>query len=253
MKLGAQFFTLRNFCKTPEGIAESLARVADIGYATVQISGTCDYDAEWMAKQLKKNGLACVLTHTKPEKILADPMGVCNDHKTFGCKNIGIGMMPNRDFSPAGYEAFVKDYLPVAKILKENGCKLAYHNHYQEFWKHEDGKNIFEKLPEDFPVDLLNITLDTYWVQYAGGDPAAWIEKFTGRTECIHLKDMAVVNQEQRMAPVGCGNINFDSVLKASEKSGVKYLLVEQDNCYEEDPFDCLKKSYDYLTSLGLH
>ena len=44
MQIGAQFYTIREFCKTPEGLAESLKRVADIGYPTVQISGTCPYD-----------------------------------------------------------------------------------------------------------------------------------------------------------------------------------------------------------------
>ena len=34
MKIGAQFFTLRDFCKDPEGLAESMKRVADIGYKT---------------------------------------------------------------------------------------------------------------------------------------------------------------------------------------------------------------------------
>ncbi len=252
MTLGAQFFTLKDFCKTPDGISESLAKVADIGYTTVQISGTCEFEPEWMASELKKNGLKCVLTHTKPDKILADTVGVCNDHKTFGCNNIGIGMMPQADFSVENYNKFVEDFLPIAKTIKENGCKLYYHNHYQEFWKREDGKNIFEHMLEDFPVDLLNITLDTYWVQYAGGDPAQWIKKLSGRLECIHLKDLDMVEKEHRMAPVGYGNINFDSVLRAAEPAGVEYLLVEQDKCYGVDPFECLKKSYNYLTSLGL-
>ena len=44
MKIGAQFYTIRDFCKTPEALAESLQKVADIGYTTVQISGTCAYE-----------------------------------------------------------------------------------------------------------------------------------------------------------------------------------------------------------------
>ena len=61
MKIGAQFYTLRDMASTKEGLAEALARVADIGYTTVQISGTCGYEPQWMDEQLKKNGLACVL------------------------------------------------------------------------------------------------------------------------------------------------------------------------------------------------
>ncbi len=252
MKLGAQLFTVRSFCKTTDGISETLKRVADIGYTTVQVSGMCEYDPQWMAQQLQKNGLKCVLTHTAPDKILADPAGVCRDHKLFDCHRIGVGMMPKADYSPEAYAAFVNGFLQAAKILKENGCKLYYHNHYHEFWKRENGVRILEQMLADFSEDLLGITFDTYWAQYAGADPAEWIERLSGRMECIHLKDLAMVEKEQRMAAVGSGNMNFPAILKAAERAKTKYLLVEQDDCYGEDPFVCLKKSYDYLTSLGL-
>ena len=38
MEIGAQFFTLRDFCKDLDSFAESLKKVADIGYKNVQIS-----------------------------------------------------------------------------------------------------------------------------------------------------------------------------------------------------------------------
>lgn len=31
-----------------------------------------------------------------------------------------------------------------------------------------------------------------------------------------------------------------------------QYLLVEQDNCNGEDPFDCLKRIYENLRAMGL-
>lgn len=54
------------------------------------------------------------------------------------------------------------------------------------------------------------------------------------------------------MAVVGEGNINFDAVISAAEDAGTRYLLVEQDNCNGEDPFDCLKRSYENLRAMGL-
>ena len=54
------------------------------------------------------------------------------------------------------------------------------------------------------------------------------------------------------MAPVGKGNINHPALVEAAQEAGTKYVFVEQDSCYEEDPFDCLKQSYEYLKSLGL-
>ena len=63
MEIGAQFYTVRDFCKTLDDFAETLKKVADIGYRNVQISGTCPYDAQWLKEQLDRNGLRCVLTH----------------------------------------------------------------------------------------------------------------------------------------------------------------------------------------------
>jgi hypothetical protein len=40
MEIGAQFYTVRQQCQNLEDFALSLKKVADIGYRTVQISGT---------------------------------------------------------------------------------------------------------------------------------------------------------------------------------------------------------------------
>ncbi|HIV10364.1 MAG TPA: sugar phosphate isomerase/epimerase, partial [Candidatus Faeciplasma avium] len=49
----------------------------------------------------------------------------------------------------------------------------------------------------------------------------------------------------------GEGNINFPRIFEQSEAAGVEYMFVEQDDCYGEDPFDCLRRSYDYLKANG--
>ena len=49
----------------------------------------------------------------------------------------------------------------------------------------------------------------------------------------------------------GEGNINFDRVFEKAEAGGTQYMLVEQDNCNGEDPFDCLRRSYEYLKAEG--
>ena len=116
-----------------------------------------------------------------------------------------------------------------------------------------DGKLFMDKILEEFSPELLGITFDTYWAQFAGADVCDWLKKLAGRVECVHLKDMiATFDNKNRMASVGHGNMNFEKIIAAAETAGAEYLLVEQDDCYGEDPFDCLKKSFDYLTSLGL-
>ena len=57
--------------------------------------------------------------------------------------------------------------------------------------------------------------------------------------------------REQRFSEVGEGNLNWNAILKQAERSGVEYLLVEQDNCYGRDPFESLATSYKNLASWG--
>ena len=245
MHIGAQFFTIKDFCKDLNGLSESLKKVADIGYKYVQISGTCSYDAEWLKEELNKNGLKCVLTHIAGDRLLNETDNVIKEHSVFDCDNIGLGWYAFNEEQP--FDKFFETYLPVAEKLKNGGKYFMYHNHAQEFGK-KDGKLIIEHIAEKFSPDILGFTLDTFWVQAGGGDPAQWIEKLSGRVPCIHLKDFAY---DKKMAVIGEGNINFDRVFQKAEKAGTKYMLVEQDDCNGENPFDCLKRSYDYLKSVG--
>ena len=253
MKIGAQFYTLRDKCTNLEDFAESLKRVADIGYTEVQISGVCQYEPQWLKEQLSKNGLKCVITHWGADEIKDIPLEVKKKHDIFGCKNIGLGSMPKGEVNEESLKKFIADFTEPAKILSSNGSKLCYHNHDFEFAKCSDGEMIMDKLIVAFPPDILNITLDTYWVEYAGESACNWLDKMVGRVECIHLKDLKTVGTEKRMAPVGYGELNFEKIIAHASDAGTKSLLVEQDLTYGEDPFECLAKSYKYLKSIGLN
>ena len=248
MKIGAQFYTIRDFCKDTEGLAESLKRVADIGYKTVQISGTCEYDAAWLKAELDKNGLECVLTHTPSDKLTGDISKVISDHDILGAEYVGLGWFgfdPEKEGQTV--ENFISIYRPVAEALKKGGKYFMYHNHDGEFRKC-GSRIVLKALAEEMPADLMGFTLDTFWVQAGGGDPAQWLEILKGRVPCIHLKDFEF---GRKMAVIGEGNINFDRVFEKAEAAGTGYMLVEQDDCNGEDPFDCLKRSYEYLKSRG--
>ncbi|MBQ7411398.1 MAG: sugar phosphate isomerase/epimerase [Clostridia bacterium] len=250
MEIGAQFYTLRDHCSNLEDFALSLKKVADIGYRFVQISGVCEYSPEWLDAELKKNGLKCVLTHYGADEIKNHPDEVAKRHAMFGCKYIGLGCMPNGIVTEESTRTFINEYKPSAQILKENGAQLFYHNHDMEFQKTADGKWILEKIVEGFEPSELQFTLDTYWVQHGGADVCDVIDMLAGRLKCVHLKDFLMVNGEQRMAPVGRGSLNFPKILKHLEDAGCEYALVEQDHTYGEDPFECLKESYEYLRGI---
>ncbi|MBR3493869.1 MAG: sugar phosphate isomerase/epimerase [Clostridia bacterium] len=248
MEVGAQLYTLRASCKTLEDFALTLRRVADMGYRTVQVSGTCPYPAEWLRDQLAANGLRCVLTHTPLKRIAEETEQVIRDHDVFGCHYIGLGFWSYQPDSEMTLERFLSVVPPAARKLREGGKYFMAHNHDHEF-QHVDGKPILQILAETVPAEDMGFTLDTFWVQAGGADPADWIRRLSGRVPCVHLKDFAY---GRRMAVLGEGNLNFDRILAEAEAAGTQYLLVEQDDCNGEDPFDCLARSLAYLKARGL-
>ncbi len=255
MKIGAQLYTVYEHTQTLEGFDNALKQVADMGYTAVQVSGTCAYDPYWLRDALQRYNLTCVLTHIDPDKILAQTEQVVRDHELFGCKHIGIGAMPGpMRGSVEGYEEFKKTFLPAALKMRDMGAKLLYHNHWFEFDKLE-GKDTIQRIFEDFPADSIDFTLDVGWAAYAGADVCQLIRQLSGRLSRIHLKDYAdkpadgSITTPAYLRPIFEGKLDYDAFIRELAAAGCEYALVEQDWCYGENAFDCLKRSYENVTA----
>jgi len=251
--VAAQLYTVRESCKTIEGIAESLKKVADIGYTAVQISGFGPADPKEVAKIAADLGLNVASTHMNWKRFVEDIDGVIEEHKLYDCTHPAIGgLFGDQWAGRQGIDTFLDQLPPVAEKLAQAGMDFSYHNHSHEFVK-IDGKTWLETLYDEAGPEILKAEIDTYWVQHGGGDPVWWVRKCAGREPILHLKDMAITSErEQRMAAVGEGNLNWQAILDAAEKSGVEFACVEQDHHYGADPFENLAISYRNLKAMGL-
>jgi sugar phosphate isomerase/epimerase len=79
-----------------------------------------------------------------------------------------------------------------------------------------------------------------------GANPVDWIHKVKGRMDVVHLKDMAILKEQQIFAEFGEGNLNWDAIIEACRQTGVKWYVVEQDTC-QRNPFESLEMSFRYL------
>ena len=257
MILGAQLYTIRNFCKTLEELDESLKKVAEIGYTSIHLSGVpCEYTPEWIAETCKKYGLEIGLTHVAFDRIVNDTDKVIEDHKIMGCKYVGLGAFPNfYEMSEEDLNGYLATLRPAIEKLKAAGLGFMYHNHHVEFGKRDkDHPILMKQILDAMPADIFGLTIDMFWVQAGGADPVKFLRQNADRACCLHLKDMIfdIPERKAHYAPVGSGNMNYEDIVKVAEEIGVLYGFVELDGTYGEDPFLCLKKSYDYLASLGL-
>lgn len=254
-KVAVQMYSVREFCKTAEDLDKTLCRLKEIGYSAIQCSGI-GVDNAKVKELCDKHGMKIVATHYSLDTILDDYDKAVADHKLLGCKYVGLGSVQpspwQEGFAPTtAYDEFIPRANKAGKMLDEAGMKLVYHNHNFEFEKFDafGGITAFDKIFNELD-ECVDMEVDVYWVQAGGANPVDVINKVAGRIHVVHLKDMEIKGNQQRFAPIGTGNLNWPAIIDACEKAGVEWYAIEQDDCYENDPFDCMKKSFDYLSSL---
>lgn len=251
-KFGLQIYSVRDRFTTPEDTREALLALSKMGYSHIQTAGTYDYiSPELFAKYVKDAGLSVCGTHYDFDKIVNDVEGTVAYHCALDTKYIGIGGMPTKYRNEAGVSEFITIYNKMAKIYKEYGFKLTYHNHWFEFEKLSDGKTFFDRMIEEFDENI-SFVVDTFWLQYAGIDVRDMIERLAGRIDILHLKDMTAERDKPGsfkypMVEIGSGVMNFKGIIETADKVGVKYYVVEDDRCIEGKSLECAKISADYI------
>lgn len=209
----------------------------------------------------------------QPGEYLCNPddyKKMLDDARTLECDMFRIGMMPMTAIG--NFEKcvdFAKQAEDYALKLKEDGIDLYYHNHHIEFMKVE-GKYLLDIIRENAPH--MGFELDTHWIHRGGENPVAFIKKYAGSVRLLHLKDYRIANvnmpdmsgpdamkkfvnaffsEPVQFAELGKGNLPLKACIEAGLAGGAEYFLIEQDDAYGRDPFDCLRDSRDHLIELG--
>ena len=246
-QIAAQLYTVREYLKTPKDIAQSLGKIKDIGYQSIQVSGMGPIDENELIKMLQDMGLNCCATHEPSNDILDKPEKIIERLKKLNCQYTSYPYPSNIKFeSIQNVKEFAKRLNDSGKKLYDAGLALTYHNHQIEFQR-INNKPILEILFEETNPRYLQAEIDTYWVQYGGGNPVDWCQRLKNRLPLLHMKDFKITKENTPyFAEIGNGNLDWKNILSASEKSGCQWYIVEQDIC-PGDPFDSLKKSFDNI------
>ena len=249
-----------------------LGSLKAMGYDGVEFAGFYGHSAEEVKAMLEKHGLKAISSHVAMNLIEADMFGVISYHKTIGCEYIAVPYLDDKTRPGApGFAHALKVIYQFARLLKEAGMQLLYHNHDFEFVT-LSGMYGLDFLYEAVPAELLQTELDVCWVKYAGENPADYIRKYAGRCPVVHLKDFVGRKEEGstpyaligidenekkdtqafEFRPFGYGSQNVEEVVTAGVESGAKWFVIEQDMSIGRTPLEAAEMSIGTLKKIGL-
>jgi sugar phosphate isomerase/epimerase len=247
-QVALQLYTVRERMKTATDVADTLKAVAKIGYPAVELASLPAMSVEDLAGMLSDAGLICCSTHnTMTAHMLDDPAAAAEVAKKLGSSAIAC---PGPSGAPLGtmedWLAFARRLNAAGKVYHEAGLSFSYHNHHTEF-QSIDGRLMLEVFYGETDPRYVQAEIDTYWVQYGGGDPVDWCHRLAGRLPLLHMKDYRITPERKpTFAEVGRGNLAWKKIVAAAGEAGCTRYIVEQDQC-DGDPLDSARLSFEYI------
>jgi sugar phosphate isomerase/epimerase len=246
--IAIQLYTLRTQLQDPSRLGGVLGRLREIGYRSVEVAGLGPKTIGRFGEEMRRAELVACAAHVALDRLVDDLDTVAAECNGWGCEYVVVPSLPEAYRSEQGYRRFAAEAAELASRLRPFGLQLVYHNHAHELERFGPQTGL-QTLFDAAPSDALKAELDTYWLQYGGANPAAWIRRFKHRAPLVHLKDMAVERGRPVDAEIGEGNLDWVEVLNACRDAGTKWLVVEQDEP-RRDPMESVAISYAALSKL---
>lgn len=240
--LSVQLYSVRDaFAADP---AAALARLAEIGFTTVELYGFVDR-ADEFAALLPAAGLTASSAHAS--LVGQDVVPVFEAAKKVGVTKIIDPFIPAERWQTSDdVVAIATELNRVSAIAADIGISVGYHNHAWELSTKVDGTTALEALADNLdPAVFLEV--DTYWSFVGGVDPVGLLGRLGDRVQFIHVKDGEPTGDTKAQRPAGSGEVPVLDVLAAAPQA---VRVVEFDD-YAGDVFDGLAASVSFLTSNG--
>ena len=235
--VGLQLYSLR--AEFTRNVPETLAKVHDFGIKYVELASTYNLTPEKLKEMLAANKLTAISGHFPFERYRDDAEAVAKDAKALGLKYAGCAWIPHEGaFDEKECRAAIEVFNKAGEALAKQGIRFFYHVHGFEFQPHGQG-TLLDLLMAETNPKLVHYQMDVLWIIFPGQDPVKLLEKYKGRWELMHLKDLkkGVATGEltghtdvKNNVILGAGQVNWPAVLQAAKKAGIKYYFIEDES-----------------------
>jgi len=260
--VGLQLYTIRDAMAAD--VPGSLKKMSDLGYKNVEMASYSDGKFYGMApkefqKIVEDLGMKIVSSHTSVEAegiTTASAQKMADAHAEIGVEYCVQPWIEEKDRNVETYKRMIAEWNKVGEIMKNVGIQFGYHNHNFEFLPTDGMVPYYDIFMKEMDADLITMELDCYWATKAGQDPVEMFNKYPGRFQLLHFKDMSkevagpfYTVDKGDITSVGAGLIDYKRIYAAREKAGMKYFFVEDDNQGNGKPFEGIGTSITNLTT----
>ena len=126
----------------------------------------------------------------------------------------------------------------IGRKCREAGIRFGYHSHSHEF-KEVAGTTMEDYFIAHTAPENVFFQMDVYWAVMAGVSPVAYMKKYPGRFELLHIKDQYEIGQS--------GMVGFDAIFRNFGVAGTKGYIVELEQASTPNILQGLRESALYL------
>ena len=234
---GLQLYSLRDIYGKDPGAA--LDKVKECGIKSVETYNTQAPTAPELRKMLDARGIKAVSGHFGYEMYEKDLPKIIEQAKALGLEYVGIAWIPHVPamFGMDTVDKAAADFNKWGEALSKQGLKFFYHCHGYEFKPVAEGdsKTFMDVLIEKTKPEYVAFEMDVFWVVHPGADPVKYLEKYPGRWQLLHLKDIQKGVRtgvytghapKEQCVVLGTGQVQWQPLFKAAEQipQTLKYL-----------------------------
>jgi len=248
--IGLQLYSVRD--QINKDLVGTIEKIGKIGYTFGEAAGYKDgkfYGLEPTAMKalMEKNGMKMKGSHTGPglpKDGEWDNVMEWWDKAIVAHKTVGAEWIVKPSMGPEAYRSldtlkmYCKYFNAIGEKCNKAGIRFGYHNHSHEFTTKFDGVRVYDILLQNTDPNKVMFEMDLYWITKGGCEPLNYFNKYPGRFELYHVKDVAELGES--------GEMNFKPFFDNAKKSGMKHYVAEFEK-FNHEPFEGLKLSYDFL------
>jgi len=236
--IGLETYSLRY--QMEKDVPGTLARIAEMGFREVEVSGFYGRTPSMFHVELTKAGLVARAMMGGWDDFDKKSDEVIERANAIGAKYVVCGSIPQKGeaFTPDDCRVAIDRFNRWAPVLKKAGLTFCYHPHGPEFRPSPDG-TLFDTLIRGTREGGAQFELDTFWVVHGGEDPAKLLRRYPDRFPLSHLKDKKKGTPlhvhprdvaEEDSVVLGTGMVDWKAFFREAKRAGMKHYFIEEEH-----------------------